>query len=75
MTIKQLKKRQEELDNEILKCPDCSGKIDWGWYKEFGCKKSFDWGKCSKCGKEAIWRTKSPFDIKFYCKEHKPKKQ
>ena len=42
MKIKQLKKRQEELDDEMFRCPKCKGKEKWGLYREFGCEKDLD---------------------------------
>ena len=42
MTYKDLKKRQEELDEEELICPKCGDKEKWGWYREWGCNRDLE---------------------------------
>jgi len=42
MTYKDLKKRQDELDEEILICPKCGDKEKWGWFREWGCNRDLD---------------------------------
>ena len=34
--IKDLKQKQEELDEEIIKCPKCGNEDRWGFYREYG---------------------------------------
>jgi uncharacterized protein (DUF983 family) len=48
MNKEELKKKQEELDEEITLCPECGKSEKWGFIKE--------WGNCIEC--EAYYKEK-----------------
>lgn len=41
MTKEEIQKKQDELDNEEMVCPECGNLMNWGWYRE--------WGSCGDC--------------------------
>jgi len=41
MTIKELQKEQDKLDEEIVICPKCGKEEKWGFIRE--------WGNCNEC--------------------------
>ena len=44
MKYKELKKKQKELDEKELRCPECWDKEKWGLYRKWGCIKEFEKG-------------------------------
>ncbi len=46
MTPQELRKKQDELDEEVSVCPKCGKEEKWGFLRE--------WGNCNECVAEEM---------------------